>query len=65
MSHAALWRCANKACPVVLGKVRDEVLDVFAPRPKVGNGKVAVECPSCGRVRVWSVDGSVYTGKSG
>lgn len=36
MSHAALWRCPNAACPVILGEVRNGVLDVFAPRPRVG-----------------------------
>jgi pimeloyl-ACP methyl ester carboxylesterase len=56
MSHAALWRCPNEACPVILGEVRNGVLDVFAPRPRVGVGRVAVECPSCGRVRVWELD---------
>jgi hypothetical protein len=55
VSHAAPWRCTNDACPVILGEVRNGVLDVFAPRPQVGGAKVAVACPSCGRVRVWEL----------
>lgn len=51
MSHAALWKC--QGCPVILGQVKAGVLDVFAPRPRVWQGTVAVECPGCGKVRTW------------
>lgn len=51
MSHATLWRC--QACPVILGQLKNGTLDVFAPRPRFGQGTVAVACPSCGEVRVW------------
>jgi hypothetical protein len=65
VSHAAPWRCTNDACPMILGEVRNGVLDVFAPRPRVGPGRVAVECPSCGRVRVWEVAESAILGVNG
>jgi hypothetical protein len=51
VSRATLWHC--DACPVVLGKLKNGVLDVFAPRPRFGQGTVAVACPSCGEVKVW------------
>jgi hypothetical protein len=54
VSHPAAWRCL--ACPAILGQVRSGVLTVLAPRPAIGGGRVAVACPDCGAVRIWTLE---------
>jgi phage FluMu protein Com len=54
VSHPAAWRCT--ACPAILGHVRAGVLTVLVPRPAVGGGKVAVVCPECSTIRVWTIE---------
>ena len=52
MSHATDWAC--RSCRTPLGHVRDGVLRPLVPIESVdGRGVARVQCPRCGRVRVW------------